>query len=138
GCGDRECVPDRVQQPVVGDVPGADVEAVDRRAGDMHGHESERGRPCPALAAHPRGPPRPARPRSRHGTVTARPYLRRQGAGTAEGHAPMSVRQGPWTAVDVPDQSGRIAGVTGANSGLGFEAAEVAARRGANTLLACR
>lgn len=31
----------------------------------------------------------------------------------------------PWTGADVPDQRGRIFIVTGANSGLGFEASRV-------------
>ena len=43
-----------------------------------------------------------------------------------------------WTAADVPDQSGRLAVVTGANSGIGFEAAAVLAGRGARVVLAVR
>ncbi len=43
-----------------------------------------------------------------------------------------------WTPADLPDQSGRIALVTGANSGLGFWTTVELARRGARVLMACR
>lgn len=48
----------------------------------------------------------------------------------------MSARQ--WTEADVPDQSGRIAIVTGSNSGLGFDTARVLAQRGARVVMAVR
>jgi NAD(P)-dependent dehydrogenase (short-subunit alcohol dehydrogenase family) len=43
-----------------------------------------------------------------------------------------------WTGDDVPDQQGRLAVVTGANTGLGFETAQVLAERGASVVLAVR
>jgi len=43
-----------------------------------------------------------------------------------------------WTSDDVPGQHGRLAVVTGANTGLGFETARVLAARGASVVLAVR
>ena len=43
-----------------------------------------------------------------------------------------------WTVDQIPDQSGRIALVTGANSGIGYETAKALAVKGATMILACR
>src|SRR5258705_12723545 len=43
-----------------------------------------------------------------------------------------------WTSNDVPSQAGRLAVVTGANTGLGFETARVLAIRGASVVLEVR
>jgi NAD(P)-dependent dehydrogenase (short-subunit alcohol dehydrogenase family) len=45
---------------------------------------------------------------------------------------------GKWTSDDVPGQHGRLAVVTGADTGLGFETARVLAARGASVVLAVR
>jgi NAD(P)-dependent dehydrogenase (short-subunit alcohol dehydrogenase family) len=45
---------------------------------------------------------------------------------------------GGWNVSDIPDQTGRTALVTGANSGLGLRTAEALAGAGARVLLACR
>lgn len=43
-----------------------------------------------------------------------------------------------WTAHDIPDLTGRVAVVTGANGGLGFETARALSRSGAQVVMAAR
>lgn len=44
----------------------------------------------------------------------------------------------PWTEDYMPDQTGRVAIVTGSNSGIGWEAARALANKGATVIMACR
>jgi NAD(P)-dependent dehydrogenase (short-subunit alcohol dehydrogenase family) len=43
-----------------------------------------------------------------------------------------------WTTADIPDQTGRTAVITGANTGLGYETASALAAKGAHVVLAVR
>ncbi|MBX7454737.1 SDR family NAD(P)-dependent oxidoreductase [Mycolicibacterium sp. 3033] len=43
-----------------------------------------------------------------------------------------------WTEADIPDQTGRTAVITGANTGLGFETAKALAAKGATVIVAVR
>ena len=43
-----------------------------------------------------------------------------------------------WSVNDIPDQGGKLAVITGANSGLGYEASRELARKGATVVMAVR
>jgi NAD(P)-dependent dehydrogenase (short-subunit alcohol dehydrogenase family) len=43
-----------------------------------------------------------------------------------------------WTTKNIPDQTGKIFLITGANSGLGFESVRALAEKGAKVIMACR
>ena len=47
-------------------------------------------------------------------------------------------RNEQWNENDIPDMSGKVAVVTGANSGIGYETARALAHKGADVVMACR
>lgn len=49
-----------------------------------------------------------------------------------------NARTSSWGVADIPSQAGRVAVVTGANSGIGYYAALALAQAGAEVILACR
>lgn len=55
-----------------------------------------------------------------------------------EGAPEVQTSGAQWTAADIPDQTDRVAVVTGANTGVGFETATALAGRGAHVVLAVR
>src|SRR6202035_4674726 len=61
-----------------------------------------------------------------------------QQADSRDAARPSPRRARGWGIADIPDQTGRIAVITGANSGIGYQAAWYLAGRGATVVLAAR
>ncbi|MBT8202540.1 MAG: SDR family oxidoreductase [Acidimicrobiia bacterium] len=70
--------------------------------------------------------------------LVVRPSVQRVAANTVLIHYNAGASTVAWTAADIPDQTGRIAVVTGANSGLGLETSRELARTGAHVIMAAR
>src|SRR5271163_437626 len=107
-----------------------------------------RDRPCPRPAGQAcrfprhRGCHRPAGGLHRHGGMHPRDRIvagRRRGGVDLRwvSFSAMSPNE-KWSTADVPDQTGRVAVVTGSNTGIGYHTAAVLAESGARVVLAVR
>lgn len=64
--------------------------------------------------------------------------FRKAPATRVEGARQTQGSKAQWTAADIPDQTDRVAIITGANTGVGFETASALAGHGARVVLAVR
>ena len=88
-------------------------------------HRSRPGTPPVGSRAGQRHPPA-----TFDGEDTMNTRAHRAGPSTARAH--------PWSPARIPSQGGKVAVVTGANSGIGFATALGLAKAGADVVLACR
>jgi NAD(P)-dependent dehydrogenase (short-subunit alcohol dehydrogenase family) len=65
-------------------------------------------------------------------------HVRNEPAAQVEGARETQASKAEWTAADIPDQTDRVAIITGANTGVGFQTATALASRGAQVVLAVR